>query len=586
MCGIIAIVGDDIDPERVKKPLDMLQHRGPDAEGTKSFRSNKCVLGHRRLKIIDLSDIGNQPMTDPSGRYWIVFNGEIYNYLELRDQLSDHFDFRTHTDTEVLLAAWLAWGEDSLDQMIGMFAFAIWDERNQTLFAARDRFGVKPLYYAKHSDGSLILASEIKSLHKAGIIRKPDEETWATYLTDGLYDYSEHTFWEGVKQLRGGHVLNWSKDGIEIRCWYDLGRDAGKEIDDRPFEIVKKEYLELLKDTIRLRFRSDVPIGINLSGGLDSSSLLALIQDVHGDDNDVTAFTFTTGDDRYDELPWVSRMVEKTCHPLIESRLSSEEVPKLAESVQRHQDEPFGGLPTLAYAKLFETARSNGITVLLDGQGIDEQLAGYDYYKKVLTANDSVQTNLPKQSSSPTIQGIKKSPVRPNCLHPEFRKCSRVVKFSQPFIEPLRNLQYRDTRYTKIPRALRFNDRVSMRSSIELREPFLDHRLFEHGFKQRSCWKIKEDKCKWLLRDVIRPLIPDQINEAPKRPLQTPQREWLKGPLKKWSSEKIEDALGAYDTSWLNADAVWKEWKCYCSENIDNSFYIWQWITMGLMAKL
>jgi asparagine synthase (glutamine-hydrolysing) len=455
-----------------------------------------------------------------------------------------------------------------------MFAFLLWDARQKVLFAARDRFGVKPLNYHRRPDGTLLAASEIKALHAAGVPAEPDCVTWATYLAYGLCDHSDRTFWDGIRSLPPGHSLTWKAGRVQIRCWYDLPDHVGPEWDERPDAEVREEYLALLKDSVRLRFRSDVPVGINLSGGLDSSTLLGLVQAVQGPENGVKAFTFTTGDPQYDELPWVRRMLERTRHPSIVCALAPQDVPLLAESVQRHQDEPFGGLPTLAYAKLFERARAEGVIVLLDGHGMDEQWAGYDYYRSALEGGEAE-----------TVQGVTQSPVRAECLIPEFRAQARPLASPGPFPDRLRNLQYRDTRFTKIPRGLRFNDRVSMRSSTELREPFLDHRLFELAFRQPAERRLRGSTHKWFLRRLTEDLLPQGIVEAPKRPLQTPQREWLRGPLRDWATEQIETAIDVYGGTWLESSAVRDGWCQYTERGGDNSFFVWQWISLALTAN-
>jgi asparagine synthase (glutamine-hydrolysing) len=211
---------------------------------------------------------------------------------------------------------------------------------------------------------------------------------------------------------------------------------------------------------------------------------------------------------------------------------------------------------------------------LLDGQGMDEQWAGYDYYAAATNSN----------GSAAIVQGTTESPVRPECLASEFRSLAEPFLPPRPFPDALRNLQYRDARYTKIPRALRFNDRVSMRSSTELREPFLDHRLFELALRQPPERKIVEGTNKWLLRKMTKSLLPQGIVEAPKRPLQTPQREWLRGPLKVWATEQIEGALMGEIGVWLDRDAVLAAWRNYCAGQSDNSFYVWQWIGLNLMT--
>jgi asparagine synthase (glutamine-hydrolysing) len=571
MCGIAGVFGPGPKDEALAALVAAQRHRGPDAEGTFEDPGGLAALGHNRLSIIDLSPAGRQPMHSADGRLTVAFNGEIYNYLELRDELRG-YPFRTRTDSEVILAAYARWGEACLDRFVGMFALLVWDARDRRLFAARDRFGVKPLHYHVRPDGTLYIASEIKALRAAGIDSEPDSVAWATYLAHGVHDHSERTFWTGIRALRAGHVLTWQDGRLQTRCWYDLAARSGEAYDDRPVDTIKDEYLSLLADSIRLRFRADVPVGINLSGGLDSSTLLAAVQHVQGADSAVKAFTFVTGDPHYDELPWVQEMLAHTRHPLVSCRLDAGDVPDLAQSVQHSQDEPFGGLPTLAYARLFERARELGVIVLLDGQGMDEQWAGYDYYRAPAGA-DAI------------VQGTTRPATRPEHLTPEFRALAEPLEAPRPFSDRLRNLQYRDAVFTKIPRALRFNDRVSMRSSTELREPFLDHRLFELALRQPAARKIGPDSGKRLLREIVAPLLPRGIVTAPKRPLQTPQREWLRGPLRTWARDTVENALATFQGSWLDGDAVRRSLDSYEAHGDESSFHIWQWISLGLVPS-
>lgn len=579
MCGISGIAGWGWQQAQLEAMVAIQHHRGPDDSGIYIEPSRKVGLGHNRLSIIDLSPAGHQPMSSHDGSLWIIFNGEIYNYLELRGELSD-YPYRTQTDTEAILAAYKCWGEKCLDHLIGMFAFLLWDDREQRLFAARDRFGVKPLYYHLRPDGTLLVASEIKALHAAGVPASPDVVTWATYLTYGLYDHSERTFWKDVRSLPAGHAMTWQNDTLQVWSWYDPAERVGPEFDMRPVHIVQQEYLALLHESVRLRFRSDVPVGVNLSGGLDSSILLGVVQAVQGPESDVKAFTFVTGDPRYDELPWVQQMLDRTRHPSVICSLSPKDVPALACSVQHYQDEPFGGLPTLAYARLFEEARREGVIVLLDGQGMDEQWAGYEYYRHSLSDGE---TN--EQRVRGPVQASHDPSVRTDCLVPGFRMQAQAFRKSPPFPDPLRDRQYLDARYRKIPRALRFNDRISMRSSTELREPFLDHRLFELALRQPPERKIAGGTHKKLLRQLAQPLLTEGVAEAPKRPLQTPQREWLRGDLKDWAHECIALALDTYGNVWLDRKAVQRAWQAYCEGTSDNSFYIWQWLNLGLWTN-
>lgn len=575
MCGIVGLLGRGWAERDVRAMLATQHHRGPDAHGTYVDPSGLVALGHNRLSIIDTSNAGAQPMFSTDGRYCIVFNGEIYNYVELRAELSAGYTFRSRSDTEVILAAYQRWGAACLDRFIGMFALLIWDRETRTVFGARDRFGVKPMYYRDAGDRRVAIGSEIRTLAAVGDALTPDPVAWASYLALGVQDHGDRTFWAGVRSVPAGHALRWTEDCFEIFEWYSLADRVGTAFDERSEADVAEEYRALMADAVRLRFRSDVPVGINLSGGLDSSALLALVQSTQGADSDVSAFTFVTGDPAYDETPWVEQMLAHTRHPLVQCRLTPHDVPALAESVHAHHLEPFGGLPTLAYARLFEEARSRGVIVLLDGQGMDEQWAGYSYYRSASVTGEA-----------PLVQGSVDSPVRPDALAPEFRALARPLTSIDAFPDMLRNLQLRDATHTKLPRALRYNDRVSMRASIELREPFLDARLFELALRQPADRKIRDGVGKWMLRSIVRGMVPAGVVEAPKRPLQTPQREWLRGPLRDWAEAMIDAALGTVGDAWLRESVVRDNWARFCRGEFDNSVFVWQWISIGLMADV
>lgn len=573
MCGIAGLFGRGWNRVQLERMATSQHHRGPDDRGVFVDPTGVAGIAHNRLSILDLSPAGHQPMRNAAGSLWIVFNGEIYNYLELRQELGS-YPFRTHTDTEAILAAYEKWGESCVDHFLGMFAFLIWDVREQRLFAARDRFGVKPLYYASDSHGKLSVSSEIRAMHAAGVPRQLNENTWATYLAYGMNDHSESTFWDGISSLGPGSKLTWQDGQLKIAHWYDLAERAGTELDGRPFEVVCEEYSSLLAESIRLRFRSDVEVGIAISGGLDSSILLGLVHQTNCDPDQVKAFTYTTGDARYDELPWVMKNLEHMPHPSFVYEMRPQEIPELAADVQAYQDEPFGGFPTLAYARLFELAREKGVQVVLDGQGMDEQWAGYDYY-----------AHLADSTSAAPLQGTHHQACMSECLTEEFRKRAIPLVSPQPFPDKLRTRQYLDTRFTKMPRALRFNDRVSMRASVELREPFMDHRLFELALRQPRERKIVNGVGKWTLRRIAQQLLPSEVVTAPKRPVQTPQREWLAGPLREWAQSCIEAALAEYRDSWFQADRAASAWKAYCANGSSNSYYLWQWISLGLTLE-
>lgn len=567
MCGIAGIIGN-YDEAQLDKMLVSQHHRGPDATG-KYFDAEFAALGHNRLAIIDLSEQSNQPFIDNSGRYVLVFNGEIYNYIEIKEALQNQYDFKTESDTEVLLAAFIIYGESCLEKFNGMFAFAIWDTQEKKLFAARDRFGVKPFYY-NLSDTAFYFSSEIKALHAAGISKIPNEQVWASYFAFGSYGMPDETFWSDIIQLPGGHFLKYENTNLTIKKWYCFEEEVAKQTKSLTFEQAKEHYVSLLKDSINLRFRADVPVGFNVSGGLDSSVLLALVN-FQEDNSRINAYTFYTDNPDYDELLWVEKMMVKTNNPLTEVLLQARDIPDFAQKITWQQDEPFGGIPTLAYAKIFEKARKDAVLVLLDGQGMDEQWAGYDYYT---------------QNNEATIQGVQDSPYKINMLSDNFLGKAQKPLYPKPFKDEVLNKQYRDLFYTKIPRALRFNDRISMAFSTELREPFLDYRLVEFAFSLPLDFKIKNGISKFILREIASEYLADDLVFAPKRPLQTPQREWLAEDLKEWVSQCFATLENSVYSSWFDLESLRDELNSYFEGNIQSSFHIWQCISLYGMLKI
>lgn len=563
MCGIAGIVTFNPSESVLDAMLKAQQHRGPNFTG--KYVSESIVLGHNRLSIIDLSEAANQPFFSPDGRYVLVYNGEIYNYLELKEDLKPYYTFKTHSDTEVLLAAYVVWKEACLSKLNGMFAFAIWDTVKETLFAARDRFGVKPFYY--HScNASFMFASEIKTLFSGGIPKRENETVWANYFAYGSYGMPKETFWEGIWQLPSGHFLTYANHQLQIQKWYAFEDAIAGQMPMKTYEDSKTYYKALLEDSIRLRFRSDVPVGFNISGGVDSSTLLAFVN--RAQKHNINAYTFYTNDARYDELPWVESLIALTQNPLRKVLVEAEVIPNLSRAISCFQDEPYGGIPTLAYAQVFKQAKQDGVTVLLDGQGMDEQWAGYDYYFK---------------DTSNLIQGVSASPYKTEVLHSDFYKLASRPIYPEPFDNRLQNLQYRDLFYTKIPRALRFNDRVSMAYSTELREPFLDYRLVEFAFAQPEAYKVKNGTQKYLLRDLVSEYLTDTITYAPKRPLQTPQREWLGRELSSFVESHLEFLFYSKFKHWFNIENMQEAWELYKKGDQDSSFHIWQWVNLSLL---
>ena len=608
MCGIAGIVGSGWDQARLARMLDAQHHRGPDDRGVRVSADGLAGLGHNRLSIIDLSSAGHQPMANADGTRWIAFNGEIYNYRELRAELGE-YPYRSQTDTEVLLAAYDRWGPACVDRFIGMFAFAIWDDRTRTLFCARDRVGIKPFYYA-HVGGAFVFASEVKAILAAGHAARPDRASWAQYLVQGDYDPFEATFFEGVSSLPPGHTLTLTDGKVERRCYWDLPR-----ADATPLTLsdddAAAQYLDLVRDAVRLRLRSDVPVGVNLSGGLDSSTLLMMVDEVThdaGEDGEVQSFTMSYDDPRYDEVDYASDIPRKGRWARHIHRVGPEQAWAVAGEVAWHQEGPFGGISTLAYHLMHRHARERGVTVLLEGQGVDEMLGGYAYARPhhgldlldagrraeltrdLRTRRDGARAELAAMRALRRGEHVNVYTDGTAYLAPETITSALTAlapappRYPRPFGDRLTNLLYRDLRYTKIPRVLRMNDRVSMAFGRELREPFLDHRIVELAFRLPASQKIRDGQGKWLLRHAMRGRLPDRARVAGKRPVVTPQREWLRTVLRPQVEELLHSRSFA-ERGFFDVPAVHASYRRFCDGAGENAFYVWQWVNTELWCR-
>lgn len=578
MCGIIGVVGKIPSERLFISARDVLAHRGPDGSGTYYDAAEGAALGHRRLSIIDLSDAGKQPMHSYDGRFVITFNGEIYNYVELKEELAKSYLFTTKTDTEVLLAAYILWGKKCLERFNGMYAFAIWDRKERVLFCARDHLGIKPFFYHHAPDGSFSFSSEIKGLGALGVPYTPNEAIIYDYLYHGFYDHTEQTFFKGVDCLSAGHFLEWRNRKITIQKYWDLAdilpqEEALSETD------VRNRFEELLMDAVRLQFRSDVPVGISLSSGLDSNGLLYFAEKKTPRVPHMVSMCFQS--DMYDECAltdaYLSAKQRERWH---RKYLKPEEVFARIEEMMRVEDQPFGGVSTTGLLFLYEHAREVNLTVLLDGDGLDEILGGYKYYSldAVCTGVNPVSGKVTQDATVAIDQTI---------LSSEFIAAhrKRQLRFETPFASALQNAQYRDIKHTRLSRDLRFKDHASMNSGRELRVPFLDRKLVEFCFFLPSRYKIRGDVHKALARDVLGAYVPPLVCARPKTAFPAVQVEWLR---QKHYRNEIAAMLGSssflnrgfYDHKKLRAkvDAF------YRGEG-DNSFFLWQCVNLELWFR-
>jgi asparagine synthase (glutamine-hydrolysing) len=388
MCGIAGIISPDqhaISRQQLKKMTDAIAHRGPDGEDFWINPSNTAGLGHRRLSIIDLSPEAAQPM-HYQDRYTIVYNGEIYNYLELKEGLQKKgYFFRTRSDTEVILAAYACWRDDCLQYLEGMFAFAIWDEQEKTLFAARDRFGEKPFYFIADNNNTFWFASEMKALYAAGFARDRNEQLLLLFLTNGFTDTPADpslTFDKKIYQLPASSYLYFSvarkNSEPEIHRYWNINKEIVADLRDDQEAI--GAFTRLFNESIEKRFRSDVPVGTSLSGGLDSSAIAAVAGNISASSNSYKCFSAVFPGFQKDESRF-SQMVAQQfrLEQFVVFPTTDDFATDLKKFIHQH-DEPVGSASVYAQYRVYQLARQNGIKVLLDGQGADEVLAGYTKY--------------------------------------------------------------------------------------------------------------------------------------------------------------------------------------------------------------
>jgi asparagine synthase (glutamine-hydrolysing) len=582
-----------------------LRHRGPDDEGyllvesragrCRALRGSETVpevalpdieaaavaepdlaLGFRRLSIIDRSPAGHQPMANARGSLWIVYNGEVYNYLELRSELqAKGQEFRTSSDTEVILAAYEAWGEACVERFNGMWAFALWDARRRRLFCSRDRFGVKPLYYCW--DGrSFAFGSEIKALLSLDATRRSVDHAAAyDFLAYGRVDHGEGTFFAGIHRLQPGHSLTVAAEGgLAASRYYGFPRPAGAQVEgEGRMEARAEELLGLLTDAVRLRLRADVPVGSCLSGGLDSSAIVCLMNRLlraHGAGRPAGAqqtFTSAFDDPRHDERDFCRRVVEATG---VEPRYVFPDGRELWKELERllwHQEEPFGSTSIYAQWNVMRLVRQHGVTVVLDGQGSDELFAGYHPYygaylgtllrrgrarrfaaellaarrvvgwtaaQTALRARSAVAWALPWAGDA--VRAVRGSaPAVAPLLRRDFRGVrDRAGSPGRP--TSLEEQLWQDVSISSLPQLLRYEDRNSMAFSVEARVPFLDVRVAEFAARAPITLKIRDGWTKAVLREAVRGIVPDEVRwRRDKKGFPTPEQEWWRlnaGPIR------------------------------------------------------
>jgi asparagine synthase (glutamine-hydrolysing) len=518
-----------VDADQVGRLTDLVAHRGPDGRGVRV--KGNVGLGHRRLAIIDLSDDGAQPMRDRHLPIWITYNGEIYNYLELRAELEAlGFAFRTASDTEVLLAAYVCWGEKCLERFNGMWSFAIHDERDNTLFCARDRFGVKPFYYVD-TPMQFAFGSEIRQL--LPLIERPvaEDDLVSDFLVCGLTDHTSRTFFKGIEKLPPGHRMrvDVSTGNVEIARYYSLAPDPTGVDEEHAADSLRG----LLDDATRLRLRSDVRVGTCLSGGLDSSSVATLAAERHALNSNEAFFAITAVSEQAsnNEEEYAAEVVRRSGLNWLRTKPSYETFASAAETLMEVQEEPFAGPSIMMQYEVMKTARANGVIVLLDGQGGDETLLGYhryyaawllDHYHRdgvrgaVGGFRAAIKAGIPPRRLLMYLLGASSAGVRAAFYRWRytFLKKPDLPESLRRFARKTRDaqaMQVLEITETNLPMLLRFEDKNSMRFGIETRLPFLDYRFVEFALSLSTRIKLNQGWTKWPLRAAMRDMLPANI---------------------------------------------------------------------------
>jgi len=560
MCGIAGFTDPETGRDQAVKVLgDMLEsiaHRGPDARDT--FFDGATALGHNRLSIIDLSREANQPMKRDN--LVIIFNGEIYNYIEIRERLEkEGCLFKTKSDTEVILASYQRWGSECVKAFTGMWAFVIWDTEKKSLFASRDRFGIKPFYYILSAE-RFYFGSEFKALKKTPLF-KNDLNISQVYrgLQMGWTSYHDETYFSVIKALPAAHHLTLHNGTLTVSRYWDI--ETGK-YDNLSFEEKKNTFRNLFAESIRLHMRSDVPVASCLSGGIDSSAIVSMVQHLNPGQAYKTFSIYYEGKDDVDERPFISEVIKS--YPGIEPFYfspSGDEVREAFHHALYHADVPATGSSFISQYFLMKLISSQQIKVVLDGQGADEYLAGYmhTFYRIIadlmrsgkITAALALTRDVNRKigsTSKKTLAHFGKSVLC--AMNDEQSLYSLEYKNYFPFMgtdgnsDPFSlkkvngnktdNFLYHQVFSASLPSLLQYEDRNSMAFSIESRVPFLDHKLVEFAFRLKNEEKVKDTDTKYILRKGLSGILPKAIEERKdKKGFVTPgENKWLRGPLK------------------------------------------------------
>lgn len=549
MCGISGVIsknGKIIEKNKIQKINDLIAHRGPDDEGF--YFEKNFAFGHRRLSILDLSRDGHQPMHFLD-KYVITYNGEVYNYLEIKEELlQDGYIFKSHTDTEVILASYDKWGESCVNKFNGMWAFAIYDKDKEIIFCSRDRFGIKPFYYTEINN-HFIFGSEIKQLLEFYDERYVNKKILMDYLVIGYEDHTNETFFQNIYKLEQSHnlIYDLKTNNFRIRQYYELKNNEKPLNENDSIE----QYSIKLKESIKLRLRSDVKLGTCLSGGLDSSSIAAIASKQYfmQSGNKFSAIHAKSTQNDNDESIFAKEVSDYCKLDLNIVEPLSQEFVDVVDEVIYVQEEPFGGPSIFMQYFVMKKAKELGCTVMLDGQGGDETLLGYeryfpaylmslsiiDFFKGFINSSKNSKLSIKHlilyflyfTNVKIRLYTLKKKNKFLKEKYFELINKKILEKNAKSYLN-IFELQYMEILSTQMPHLLKYEDRNSMRNSIETRLPFIDYRVLETALSINSQFKIKDGWTKYILRKMVDSLLPKNIVwRKNKFGFEAPTKSWL-----------------------------------------------------------
>lgn len=603
MCGISGVINFNNKPvveDEIRTMMYQMKHRGPDDEGV--FIEEGVGLGFVRLSILDLSPAGHQPMFSNNNRYVIIYNGEVYNYIEIREELKHKYKFKTGTDTEVILAAYQEWGEQCLDKFNGMYALVIYDTMTKEIFGARDRFGIKPFYYYQDDD-QFIFASEIKSILPLLKNVKQNDKIIYDYLLFNRTSHTEETFFKHIKKLQHGSLLKINNDKVTFKRWYNLIDKISENNSLSP-----TEYRELFKDSLKLRLRSDVPVGVTLSGGIDSSSIVAsLIKDFEL--NELNTFSAVFGKkEETDESEYIDEFRSMVKNMYFTSPDANDFFKDFDSFIDAH-NEPIPDTSPYAQYKVMELA-SKHVTVTLDGQGADEQLAGYHYFfgsyyielikqfKLVRFIGENIQYFKKHKSFKAlkyftyylmpvNLQNKISNQIFPSIHKDFFNKYNNNFDVNEMLYKPksLSDSLVQHFEY-KLEHLLGWEDLNGMHFSIESRVPFLDYRLVEATLSTPSNQKIYKGETKHILREALKDVLPEKITQRKdKKGFTNPRAKWFRTKAFKDYIIELINSERFKNRGYFDVEIANKQYQKHLEGKVDISKEIWKWVNLEIWFR-